>query len=57
MRHQSVSTTEAYYIQLDAAAISDELCTAHARAVGTRPEGNISGNIALEVAHADALPS
>ena len=54
MRHKSVATTEAYYIELDAAALSDELWAKHSPAHRDKPqEGNNPGNIRPQEAPTD----
>ncbi len=48
-RHANISTTLAYYVDLDADAMADELWAKHTATSGnTAGNGNISGNIALE---------
>jgi integrase len=43
-RHASITTTLAYYVDLDAAEVADELWAKHAATPGTVGLGNTSGN-------------
>ena len=43
-RHASITTTLAYYVDLDAAEVADELWAKHAATPGTVGPGNKGGN-------------
>ena len=58
MRHSSISTTEGYYVNLDADDIADTLWAKFGATEGNNPvQGNISGNMAPETLTGPVKPS
>ncbi len=54
MRHSTVQTTMAYYVDLDAADVADQLWAGYTATAGSdSAQGNISGNNRPKQAHAD----